>query len=209
MGFRSGLWEGHSKTSILSWFRHSSIILDVCLGLLCCWNTQLHPRHNRLPPDPLAAKQPHTIILPAPCLACRYGVLAVKSLTFSPLNILLLIVAKQLHFCFIWSQRFPPEGFSFVHVTINKLLFSFKMPLFEQGLLYCRAAHVDAKHIWLWRMSPVFQQLQLWWFWADSWPSLPLFSQHQEKVLFSSWLWQQLCHVAYTYNCLHSWLWDL
>ena len=41
----------------------------------------------------------------------RYGVL--KSLLSSSPNILLVIVSKQLNFCFLWLQSFPPEGLFF------------------------------------------------------------------------------------------------
>ncbi len=37
VGFRSGLWLGHSKTSIYFWRSHSFVDLDVCFGLLLCW----------------------------------------------------------------------------------------------------------------------------------------------------------------------------
>ena len=48
MGFKSGLWEDHSKTSILVWFSHSFTTSDVCLGSLSCWNTRVHPTTNLL-----------------------------------------------------------------------------------------------------------------------------------------------------------------
>ena len=32
MGFKSGHWEDHSKTSILAWFSHSFTTFDACLG---------------------------------------------------------------------------------------------------------------------------------------------------------------------------------
>ncbi len=37
IGFRSGLWLGHSKTWIFFWSSHSFVDLDVCFGLLSCW----------------------------------------------------------------------------------------------------------------------------------------------------------------------------
>ena len=76
----------------LAWFSRSFTTSYVCLGLLPCRNTQLHPRPDLVADDfqfsrtiwrlssffiipfsffraadPLAAQQPHSIMLPAPC----------------------------------------------------------------------------------------------------------------------------------------------
>ena len=128
----------------------------MCLGLFSCWNTQLHPRPSLLlmilgfseeygdnPPSSLFHLLPlkhwiHSERKPVPqhntttttMLHSGFGVLGVKGLTFSPPNMLLLIVAKQQQFCYIWPQRF--------------FLF--------------------------------------WWFLVDSWPSWPVFSQHQHLI---------------------------
>jgi len=41
VGFKSGLWVGHSRTfKDLSW-NHFSIVLPVCLGSLSCWQVNL------------------------------------------------------------------------------------------------------------------------------------------------------------------------
>ena len=60
------------------------------------------------------------------------------------------------------------------------------------------SANGDAKHAWLWTLTPVFQlllihcRLAFWWFLVDSWPSWPIFSEQQVIVclFFFSWLWQ-------------------
>lgn len=36
IGFRPGLWLGHSKTLIFFWWSHSLVDLDVCFGALSC-----------------------------------------------------------------------------------------------------------------------------------------------------------------------------
>ena len=112
VGFKSGLCEDYSKTSILAPLSHSLTTFDVCLGSLFCYQRasllliilgfpeKKKPQKN----------QPHNIILPAPCLTVGM-VLRVKGLTFSSPNWLLLIVAKQLSL-FIWPQSFPPEDLS-------------------------------------------------------------------------------------------------
>lgn len=54
---------------------------------------------------PLAVKQPSSMMLPPAAMDRRHGVLGVKGLTFSPLDTLLDIVAKQLGSCFVWPQN--------------------------------------------------------------------------------------------------------
>ncbi len=41
IGFRSGLWLGHSKVFILFFFSHSEVDLLVCFGSLSCCRTQV------------------------------------------------------------------------------------------------------------------------------------------------------------------------
>ena len=92
MGFKSGLWLGHSGTfTELSW-SHSFDILAVCWGSLSCWKMNyrfsLRPRalwgrfSSRMSlyiaafifpsmltslPVPAAEKHPHSMMLPPPC----------------------------------------------------------------------------------------------------------------------------------------------
>ena len=70
----------------------------------------------------------------------RYGVLGVKGLTFSFPNLLLLIVAKQLHFLFHMIRVFLQKVFFFVHVISSRHWLSFKVPRLDQGLFSCTAA---------------------------------------------------------------------
>ena len=37
IGFKSGLWLGHSRTFIFLFLSHSSVALAVCFGSLSCW----------------------------------------------------------------------------------------------------------------------------------------------------------------------------
>ena len=43
IGFRSGLWLGHSNTWICVDLNHSIVALAVCFGLLSCWKVKLCP----------------------------------------------------------------------------------------------------------------------------------------------------------------------
>ena len=44
IGFRSGLWLGHSKTFTDFLRSHSFVLLAVCFGSLSCWKVNLCPR---------------------------------------------------------------------------------------------------------------------------------------------------------------------
>ena len=58
------------------------------LLLMCFWSNSPSSLYHLLSLEQqMAAKQPHNMILPAPCLTCMCGVLGVKGLTFSPPNI--------------------------------------------------------------------------------------------------------------------------
>ena len=90
MGFRSGDWQGHSRTWLF--LSHSFVALAICFGSLSCWKThpppifsaltegrRLSPKISRymalfiLPlirwsrPVPLAEKHPQSIRFPPPC----------------------------------------------------------------------------------------------------------------------------------------------
>ncbi len=43
IGFKSGLWLGHSRTVTELLWSHSFVILAVCLGSLSCWKVNLQP----------------------------------------------------------------------------------------------------------------------------------------------------------------------
>ncbi len=87
IGFKSGLWLGHSRTVTELLWSHSFVILAVCLGSLSCWKVNLRPSLRSwalwrrfssrislyLPsiatsrPVPAAEKHPHSMMLPPPC----------------------------------------------------------------------------------------------------------------------------------------------
>ncbi|XP_051570030.1 monocyte to macrophage differentiation factor 2-like isoform X2 [Myxocyprinus asiaticus] len=92
IGFKSGLWLGHSRTFTELSRSHSFVILAVCLGSLSCWKMNLHPSlrsralwsrfSSRMSlyiaafifpsiltslPVPAAEKHPHSMMLPPPC----------------------------------------------------------------------------------------------------------------------------------------------
>ncbi len=92
IGFKSGLWLGHSKTVTELLWSHSFVILAVCLGSLSCWKVNLRPSlrswalwrrfWSRISlylaafifpsiatsrPVPAAEKHPHSMMLPPPC----------------------------------------------------------------------------------------------------------------------------------------------
>lgn len=85
--FRSGLWLGHSKTSIFFFWSHSFVYLDLCFGTLLCWKVKfLHlqlsnrvcaklDQHLKLymipsiliiAPVSAKEKQPYSMMLPPP-----------------------------------------------------------------------------------------------------------------------------------------------
>ncbi len=92
IGFKSGLWLGHSRTVTELLWSHSFVILAVCLGSLSCWKVNLWPSmrswalwrrfSSRISlylaafifpsiatsrPVPAAEKHPHSMMLPPPC----------------------------------------------------------------------------------------------------------------------------------------------
>ena len=85
IGFKSGLWLGHSRTFRDLSQSHSCVVLAVCLGSLFYWKVHLHPEcsvtgfhqgslctvHLSLDLDlsasPAAEKHPHSMMLPLPC----------------------------------------------------------------------------------------------------------------------------------------------
>jgi hypothetical protein len=92
IGFKSGLWLGHSMTFRNLYQSHSHIVLAVCLGSLSCWKVNLHPslRSQALSsrfssrislyfatlifpliltshPVPTAEKHAHSMLLPPTC----------------------------------------------------------------------------------------------------------------------------------------------
>ncbi len=94
IGFKSGLWLGHSRTVTELLWSHSFVILAVCLGSLSCWKVNLRPvwgpEHSgegfrpgypctwphssfpRLQPVvlvPAAEKHPHSMMLPTTMLS--------------------------------------------------------------------------------------------------------------------------------------------
>ena len=91
IGFKSGLWLGHSRTFRDLSQSHSCVVLAVCLGSLSCWKVNLHPSlrscvlWNRFSsrisqyfapfifpyiltslPVPAAEKNPQSMMLPPP-----------------------------------------------------------------------------------------------------------------------------------------------
>ncbi len=91
IGFRSGDMLGQSITFTLRFFSKAVVVLEVCLGLLSCWNTALRlslrrewimlcfsmsqymlafmvTSMNCSSPVPAALMQPQTMTLPPPCL---------------------------------------------------------------------------------------------------------------------------------------------
>ncbi len=90
IGFKSGLWLGHSRTVTELLWSHSFVILAVCLGSLSCWKVNLRPSlrswalwrrfSSRISlylaafifpsiatSRPVAEKHPHSMMLPPPC----------------------------------------------------------------------------------------------------------------------------------------------
>ncbi len=80
IGFKSGLWLGHSRTVTELLWSHSFVILAVCLGSLswALWRrfssriflylaAFIFPSIATSRPVPAAEKHPHSMMLPPPC----------------------------------------------------------------------------------------------------------------------------------------------
>ena len=91
----------------------------------------------------------------------RYGVLGVKGLTFSFPNLLLLIVAKQLHFLFHMIRVFLQKVFFLSMLSAADIGWALRCPVWIKDFFLALQppAHVDVKHTWLWTLTAVFQQL--------------------------------------------------
>ncbi len=128
IGFKSGLWLGHSRTVTELLWSHSFVILAVCLGSLSCWKVNLRPSlrswalwrrfSSRISlylaafifpsiatsrPVPAAEKHPHSMMLH--CWDCIGQVMS--SAWFSP-HIPLRIKAKKFYLCLIRPEN--PSG---------------------------------------------------------------------------------------------------
>ena len=126
MGFKSGLWLGHSLSFIELSSNHSLVIIAVCLGTDLCGTVNRQPsrrswaiwsRFSSLynarfifptiktrPPLPAAEIHPHNMMLPPPCFTvgmviCQ--VMSVASTAWFPPDVMLGIQAKNLYFGFI------------------------------------------------------------------------------------------------------------
>jgi hypothetical protein len=102
MGLRLGLCDGHSNTSTLLSLNHFATTLEVCLGSLSIWKTHLQPSFNfqtdvlmllqyihMMPsilwtaPVPPAAKHPHSMMLPPPCVTVGIVFFGLQASPFS------------------------------------------------------------------------------------------------------------------------------
>ena len=118
-------------------------------------------------------------------------------------------------FCFIWSQfSLSMWSAASIHQALSYRICS-KASILHVSL----SANGDAKHAWLWTLTPVFQpllihcRLAFWWFLVDSWPSWPIFSEQQVIVCLFFFLIvavTQRCHSFLLANsCLCTFSWDL
>ncbi len=149
IGFKSGLWLGHSRTVTELLWSHSFVILAVCLGSLSCWKVTFGPvwgpEHSgegfrpgypctwdiifpsiaTSRPVPAAEKHPHSMMLPPPCFTVgtvldRWW--AVPG--FSP-HIPLRIKAKKFYLGLI-----RPENLICHHLGVLQVFFSNSMRAF-------------------------------------------------------------------------------
>ncbi len=143
IGFKSGLWLGHSRTVTELLWSHFFVILAVCLGSLSCWKVNLRPSlrswalwrrfSSRISlylaafifpsiatsrPVPAAEKHPHSMMLPPPCFTVgtvldRWWAVP----WFSP-HIPLRIKAKKLYLGLI-----RPENLICHHLGVLQVFF--------------------------------------------------------------------------------------
>ncbi len=133
IGFKSGLWLGHSRTVTELLWSHSFVILAVCLGSLSCWKVNLWPSlrswalwrrfSSRISlylatfifpsiatsrPVPAAEKHPHSMMLPPPCFTVGTVLGQVMSSAWFSPHIPLRIKAKKFYLGLIRPEN--PSG---------------------------------------------------------------------------------------------------
>ena len=131
IGFKSGLWLGHSRTFRNLSLSYSCVVLAVCLGLLSCWKVNLHPSlrswtlwsrfSSRISlyiapfifPSiltslhvPAAEKHPHSMILRPPCFSVGMvsGLLQMWCMTFRPKSSIFLSSYQRILFLMVWES---------------------------------------------------------------------------------------------------------
>ncbi len=145
IGFKSGLWLGHSRTVTELLWSHSFVILAVCLGSLSCWKVNLRPSlrswalwrrfSSRISlylaafifpsiatslPVPGSWKTPHSMMLPPPCsLLGLYWTGDEQCWFFS--HIPLRIKAKKFYLGLIRPEN-PSVFFSKLHAGLSCVL---------------------------------------------------------------------------------------
>ncbi len=154
IGFKSGLWLGHSRTVTELLWSHSFVILAVCLGSLSCWKVNLWPNlrswalwrrfSSRISlylaafifssiatsrPVPAAEKHPHSMMLH--CWDCIGQVMS--SAWFSP-HIPLRIKAKKFYLGLIRPENLICHHLGVLQVLFSKLHAGFHVSCTEERL---------------------------------------------------------------------------
>ncbi len=157
IGFKSGLWLGHSKTLILFFWSHSEVDLLVCLGSLSCCITQvrlsLRSQTDVLLQDFLiecrihgsinygkssrswsckAAPDHHTT---TSMFDCWYDVLFMKCCVgFTP-DVTGHTPSKKFNFCLISPQNICPKVLGIIKIFFGKCEMSLCVLFGQQWLL--------------------------------------------------------------------------
>ena len=156
MGFKSGLWLGHSRRFTFLFWSHSSVVLAVCLGSLSCWNINLRhslrsfslwsrfssriclylapfivPSILRSLPVLATEKHPYSMMVPLPCFTVGM-VFCARCL----LDIALCFQAKEFNFHFIRPHNLLPHALRVFHVPFCKLQVCCHVPYSQEWLLF-------------------------------------------------------------------------
>ena len=138
---------------------HFATTLEVCLGSLSIWKTHLRPNFNFNGCLEMLLQYIHIIFLrhdaiyfvtctspscskatpqhdaATPMLHDWDGVLRLASFPLFPPNITMVIMVKQLYFCFIRPEDISPKSMIFVPMCSCKLLSGFFIAVLELWLL--------------------------------------------------------------------------
>ena len=103
--------------------------------------------------------------------------------------------SRTTQFLFSWPQSFPPGVFFSLSMwSAANYWWALRCHIWSKGFFLARqrlSTHVDAKHTWLWTLTPVFQQLFGWLLTILT----SFLSAASESLCFPSWS-RRWCHAT-------------
>ena len=118
IGFRFGDILGQSITFTLSFFSKALVVLEVCLGLLSCWNTALRPSFQREAIVLCFSMSQYMLAFMVPSMNCsspvRAALLQPQTMTLPPLD----CRQDTLVFALLtWWHHLSQKSLSWSHTT--------------------------------------------------------------------------------------------